>query len=538
MKKENGQYSLYGNKLDKHQSKQTDSWQQMFIKKFNYDPNEKYELSVVDNPYLGNILGIKNIVRSSEGKPIDKKNGVIVSTIRMGFGHYRIAMAAASCANAMGYTPYWLDLLSIPGITTDVINFCNTWYSKFSRVSQKSSWFNEYIWEPTTSGEPKSKLVSAAIEANIVAWNWRHMKTNIKDYKMSELFKNLYSTLPSDMPCLTAHMWNCMGAVSGGMTNVVDLVFDNWPMSFQLTEGAKHAIQSPSGYYGFRVLKNMGNKGQILKPVPKEALAFVGSHVDHELVHNIELDCKLRMDRVKKGEPRRFLITMGGAGAQSGLFKTVVEHCVPLAQQNKATLFVNLGDHKNNWEKLQKDLAKYNDLIQTHFTWEDTKAFADKIRTGKLQGGIHVFLYDNIFHAVYATNYLMRVIDVMITKPSELAFYPVPKIFNARVGGHEMWGAIRGAEIGDGTVECQTPAHTLQAIDVITEDTDLMEMFCDCIVKNKAAGLYDGAYKAVAMATGTKFDRSKLGKKSAKPAAAKKTAAKKPAVKKAAAKKK
>ena len=51
---------------------------------------------------------------------------MICSTIRMGFGHYRIAMAGVSCARAMGFTPYWLDLLAIPGITTDVINWCNT----------------------------------------------------------------------------------------------------------------------------------------------------------------------------------------------------------------------------------------------------------------------------------------------------------------------------------------------------------------------------------------------------------------------------
>ncbi len=50
----------------------------------------------------------------------------------------------------------------------------------------------------------------------------------------------------------------------------------------------------------------------------------------------------------------------------------------------------------------------------------------------------------------------MRVMDVIITKSSELAFYPVPKIMYERVGGHEMWGAIRNAELGDGTVEVRT----------------------------------------------------------------------------------
>ena len=70
--------------------------------------------------------------------------------------------------------------------------------------------------------------------------------------------------------------------------------------------------------------------------------------------------------------------------------------------------------------------------MTTHFDWEGTKAFADEIRVGSTSG-LHVFLYDNTFHGVYATNYLMRVSDVMITKPSELAFYPIPKIFNERV---------------------------------------------------------------------------------------------------------
>jgi len=100
-------------------------------------------------------------------------------------------------------------------------------------------------------------------------------------------------------------------------------------------------------------------------------------------------------------------------------------------------------------------------------------------------------------------------VDVMVTKPSELAFYPVPKIFNERVGGHEMWGAIRGAELGDGTVEARSIPQTLQAIDMLTHANDLLELFCDRIVKNKSIGIYDGAYKSVELATGKKFTRRK-----------------------------
>jgi hypothetical protein len=36
-------------------------------------------------------------------------------------------------------------------------------------------------------------------------------------------------------------------------------------------------------------------------------------------------------------------------------------------------------------------------------------------------------------------------------------------------------------------------------------------MYCDCIVKNKSIGVYDGAYKCVELATGKKFERKNLG---------------------------
>lgn len=500
-------FSLYGNTITPAQDRKALKWQNMFIKQFGYDENEHYDLSIHDNDYLGQALGIREIRRDADGDPISADSGVIISTIRMGFGHYRIAMAGASAARAMGFTPLWLDLLSIPGVPSDVINWWNTNYSKYSRLSQRSKLFNKYVWESVTSGDRTLPGLDWLLNNYAIGWPWRFLKANARDYRKSELMGPLHKALPPEMPILTAHMWNCMAAVAGGMTNVVDMMFDNWPMAFQLTEGATHAVQSPSSYYGFRIMNQFDEKDRLLNPTPADAIEFVGQHVDHELVHNIEVDCAARLRRMGNGEPRRLILTMGGAGAQRELFKAVVDHCRPMVAKGELTLFVNLGDHADNWEWLKGELG--DAPVTTHFTWEETKAFADEIRDGEASG-LHVFLYDNTFHGVYATNYLMRVVDVMITKPSELAFYPIPKIFNERVGAHEAWGAIRAAELGDGTIETRSVPRTLQAIDLLATETDLMEMYCDMIVKNKSIGLYDGAYRCVELATGKKFVREEL----------------------------
>lgn len=509
MKQDAGRFYVYENPISKAESRKCIRWKNGLANKFDYDPDEIYELSVVENEYLGSIFGLKEIVRGDKGKQFVPDHAVVCSTVRMGFGHYRIAMAAVSCARALGFTPYWLDLLSIPGITQDVIGWCNKWYSRFSRLSQRSKWFDRHVWESVTTGNPTLPILNGFLNSWIVGWPWRFLKTNVKDYKMSELLSNLHRALPSDVPVVTSHMWNAMGAVAGGMTNVVDMMFDNWPMAFQLTAGAKHAVQSPSGYYGFRALRGFTPDGTILKSMPEDAIFYTGHHVDHELVKNIEFDCQARLARMQNNEPRRFLLTMGGAGAERALFKAVIEHMTPMIRRGEAALFINMGDHADNWDWLQSELTEQQDMLQTHFNWDNTKALADNIRSSPAEG-LHVFLFDNIFHAVYATNYMMRVVDVMLTKPSELAFYPVPKIFNKRVGGHEKWGAIRSAEIGDGTIESRDIPDTLQAIDLMIEAQDLMELYCSSIIKNKSIGIYDGAYNSVALATGIKFDHDEF----------------------------
>ena len=96
----------------------------------------------------------------------------------------------------------------------------------------------------------------------------------------------------------------------------------------------------------------------------------------------------------------------------------------------------------------------------------------------------------------------MRASDILVTKPSELAFYPIPKLFIRRIGGHEMWGAIHSAELGDGTQECESPEYASSIVKLIMTNPSLIEGMCQNIIAQKKLGTYDGAYKAVKIAAG------------------------------------
>jgi len=448
-----------------------------------------YDAKIVDNKYIGDSLGVSDI-RVAEGvgdTNFDLEKGIIVGNIRMGFGHYRISMAMASCAKALGYKPYWLDLNSFPSTTcTKLISGQNELYSLGSRLS-KNKLFNKFVWEP----------VNYEL--------FRKLSYNCSDQKNAELMAPVYQNIPKEIPVVGTHVWPAQAAVHAGMKYVVNAIPDNWPMALHLSEGSVHTIQTRNSYQGYRILNGM-NGDKVCTPMPQESLVYTGHYIDHELVTNIESDCGKRKNRKKNGEAIRFLLTIGGAGAQKEIFAGIIEHLIPMIKENKAVLYVNVGDYRNVWDELLTEIPSMRELSTEHMNnWDDTKKFAnDALDENNKIKGIHGFYHENIFEAVYATNLLMRSCDVLVTKPSELAFYPVPKLFIKRVGKHEMWGAIHSAEIGDGTLECRDMGHTIQMIDMFMDDDKFLADMCDNIVLNKSIGIYDGAYNVVKIAMGLK----------------------------------
>ncbi len=473
---------IFGNHMKKKDIKAAQSKQRSFIKKYSDDRIPGYHLAAAENSVIGESLGVRNLVLSDKPLELDPEKSIIIGNIRMGFGHYRISMAIASAAHSMGLTPYWLDLNSFEGTTaTKIISGQNELYSLGSRLSQKSWLFNKLIWEPVNSE------------------GFRKLTYNCSDQAVSELMTGLYADLPKDIPFAATHVWPAQAAIHAGLKNVVNVVPDNWPMALHLSEGSLHTVQTQSSYLGYKVLRGMDKK-RMLKPMPEKDIAFTGHYIDHELVSNIEADCARRLARMEQGKPKRYLLTIGGAGAQQDIFIAIIKWLIPRIKREKAALFINLGDHYNVWETIKKRLPELEALTTEHIDdFAETSAFAAEALDGDVTG-VHAFCHKDIFAAVYSTNLLMRAADVLITKPSELAFYPVPKLMIKRVGGHEAWGAVRAAELGDGTFECDTIRDIIGMLRVLQTDNSVLRFLCDNIVKQNKAGAYNGAYEVVRLA--------------------------------------
>ena len=469
---------IFGNPIDKKTVQKAEKSKAKFLKKFGDDTRKVYHLGLHPIDQIPE-LGIENLVLSD--KPLQlPENALIVGNIRMGFGHYRIAMAIASCAKALGRQPIWFDLASFDATGSKMIRHQNDLYSMGSKLSQKVGLFNKLYWEPLNSE------------------GFRQITYNAGDQKNAELLVPLFRDLPKDVPYVGTHVWPSQGAVHAGLTHVVNAIPDNWPMGLHLAEGSIHAVQTPFAYLGYKKLNGMAKTA--LKPMPDGDLFDVGHYIDHELVTNVEHDCQKRLERLNSGKPVRFLMTVGGAGAGGDLYLAMTRHLLPYIQAGQAELWINFGDHLTMWNVFQKEMPELKSIVRTYFDdWQGLRAWADTL-DGDSPAGITAFCHKDIFEAVYSTNLLMRKCDVLVTKPSELAFYPVPKLMMRHIGGHEVYGAVHAQELGDSTFECETAPALSDMIDTLIQDPAILKHMCNRIVTLKNQDVYNGGYEVVKLA--------------------------------------
>eukprot|EP00339_Tiarina_fusa_P001569 CAMPEP_0117004372 /NCGR_PEP_ID=MMETSP0472-20121206/5369_1 /TAXON_ID=693140 ORGANISM="Tiarina fusus, Strain LIS" /NCGR_SAMPLE_ID=MMETSP0472 /ASSEMBLY_ACC=CAM_ASM_000603 /LENGTH=539 /DNA_ID=CAMNT_0004705309 /DNA_START=247 /DNA_END=1866 /DNA_ORIENTATION=- len=408
-----------------------------------------------------------------------KKPTVVVATIRMGFGHHRLAYSACSWALGEGYTTIFHDLLNIESEESNLINSIDELYSKFSRLASELGGPIELLWGQAMKQGDANALRIAALGA-------AHLQPLLLAY-------------PKDVPIIATHQLVALTCAAAGFTNVYNLVVDNYPQWFLVVPKTMNLTQGPVNYQAFL---RMG--------VPAGQLKNAGHWCPRELVDNIPEDCARRLERLGSGDstsstsikPRRLLIPVGGAGAQRKFIVEFVAAVADLVKSGKLQLFLNAGDHKHMKAAFVDVLTKcsldYDTVTTTQGVYDFQKHLLQNV-SNEPKSAITLFCFDEYFPAVATTDILCRVSDVLTCKPSELAFYPIPKLHIRRVGDHEADSARRAAEVGDGSMEAREIPDALEYLDLmIAKRSELLTSMNEAIVTNHTQqGMYDGCKNAV-----------------------------------------
>lgn len=162
-------------------------------------------------------------------------------------------------------------------------------------------------------------------------------------------------------------------------------------------------------------------------------------------------------------------------------------------EKKEVQVLLNFGDYLKMYEALSNELHELLKGASVHFdTYEKVEEMA--LHMDQHPEGVHVFYHQDIFEAVYATN-------LLFTKPSELSFYPMPKLFLKRVGGHEAYGAIYASQQGDGTAECETKEEMIGMKEALLSQKELLLAMNQRILQLHKQQVYHGGYEVVKLLT-------------------------------------
>jgi hypothetical protein len=117
---------------------------------------ETIALECFDSPHVPGLLvtrkggtsdkDAKNVKPLTKVFEESKKTPIVVATIRMGFGHHRLAYSACSWALKTGRPTIFHDLIAISSEEADLIKNTDTLYSKFSRWASELGGPIEKAW--------------------------------------------------------------------------------------------------------------------------------------------------------------------------------------------------------------------------------------------------------------------------------------------------------------------------------------------------------------------------------------------------------
>lgn len=304
-------------------------------------------------------------------------------------------------------------------------------------------------------------------------------------------------------PIITSHQLCALTASAAGFKNVVNLVVDNWPQWFLCVPNTHNVGKSRGDFslhlrISHNVVQGPMNYQSFLK-MGVQPVEWAGHWCPADMVENITEDCNRRIERANSRKPIRILIPVGGAGAQKKFIIAFLRELAPYVRQGLVQLFLNAGDHEHMKTAFLQILDECSLEFDIVGDTSGVRAFQQRLLTAKNEPNkaITLFAFDEYFPAVATTDILCRVADVLSSKPSELAFYCVPKLHIRRVGDHEASSAKRAAELGDGTLEAREVEDAMRYLALFLESPDLLNSMNEAIKANNTRGIYSGCAKAV-----------------------------------------
>jgi len=423
-------------------------------------------------PGLAVVQRCKNPAARLNPLNVDSSRSIVFSTLRMGFGHYRLAYAACSWAQGTDKSIYFHDLLNIESDERQLLLDNDNAYRACSKLVSEVGGPIEKVWGILTTSQK----------------NCRMQLRNFINF--AYVMRPLIADIPRDTPVICTHCVAGNTAIACGFKKVINLVVDNHAKWDVVVPGAINLVQGPKMYMD---LLNIG--------VPQDHLRYAGHWIPRDIVENLSSDCRIRVQRAHAGEPMRLLVPIGGAGAQKRFVSQFVRALRKDLLEGRCELVLNAGDHSDIQKAFTSVLAEMPDVsVSLVQSAEGLQKLLHRFHSGlPAEAQVTLLAFDEYFSAVCATDNLIRCSDVLICKPSELAFYPIPKLHIRRVGDHEEASAVRAVEIGDGTLEAREPIEAIRVVHSLQLPA-LREHMNDCIVRNAKSGLYDGCKVAVELA--------------------------------------
>jgi hypothetical protein len=265
------------------------------------------------------------------------------------------------------------------------------------------------------------------------------------------------------------------------------MVIDNHAQPFVLVPGVLNATQGPMTHATFLEWIATAPSRIISR---KTTVVLAGHWVPRQIVTKIEDDCARRMRRVRGRQKKRILVAVGGAGGQAEFVGAFVHEMKKLGLLEQWQVVLNAGDRRETQEKCLEAMRPLG--YERLTTIDQVNGLATTLISGGEIAGNMVITPSSTRAAVFTTDTLSRAVDLLCTKPSELAFYPVPKLLIRRIGNHEARSALRAAELGDGSHELRTPREAALHIRAMEDHPELLLLMNSCIVQNAKAGTYEG----------------------------------------------